>query len=86
MVKFRLLGKQTPNFAIILIIIKLDIEHLEKSHQKFFQKLFHTHYCIDVHSGIEDWDRSERSVQYRTHVQLKERNLFDNIDLKSFTQ
>lgn len=86
MVKFRLLGKQKPNFAIILIIIKLDIEHLEKGHQKFFQKLFHTHYCIDVHSGIEDWDRSERSVQYRTHVQLKERNLFDNIDLKSFTQ
>ena len=76
MVKFPLLGKQTPNFAINLIIIKLDIEHLEKGHQKFFPKLFHTHYCIDVHSGIEDWDRFGRFVQYQTHVQLKERETF----------
>ena len=27
-----------------------------KSNQKVPQKCFHTHYCLDGHSGIDDWD------------------------------
>ena len=38
-------------------------------------KLFHTHYCLDSHSGIEDWD-FVIFEQCETHAQLKERETF----------
>ena len=40
MVKSPILGKQTPNFVIGLIIIKVNIERLEKVIRKFLRNYF----------------------------------------------
>ena len=54
-----------------------------KDNRKFPQKLFNTHYCLDGHSCIEDWDfvifgQCEHMYNWR-----KEKH-FGNIDLKRF--
>ena len=46
----------------------------KKGNQKVPRKQFHTHYCLDEHSGIDDWD-FVIFEQCETHEQLKERNL-----------
>ena len=47
----------------------------KKGNWKVPQKLFHTHYCLDSHSGIEDWD-FVIFEQCETHALLKERETF----------
>ena len=71
------LGKRKPNFDICLIIINYKSKHraFRKGNRKVPQKLFHTHYSLGGHRGIENWDfvifgRCE------THVQLKEGQTF----------
>ena len=54
-----------------------------KGNRKVPQKLFHTHYCLDGHSGIEDWD-FVIFEQCETHAQLKERETFWQHRLKTF--
>ena len=54
-----------------------------KGNRKVPQKLFHTHYCLDGHSGIEDWD-FVIFEQCETHAQLKERKTFWQHRLKTF--
>ena len=76
------LGKQKPNFVIGLIIIKVNIA-FRKGNRKVPQKLFHTHYCLNGHSGIEDWD-FVIFEQCETHAQLKERETFWQHRLKTF--
>ena len=39
------------------------------------QKLFHDHYCLDGHLGIDDWDFT-LFKQYEAHKQLKDRENF----------
>ena len=70
------LGKRKPNFDIGLIIIKANIEHLERGHPKVLQKLFHTHYCLDGHSGIEDWDFVIFLAMRNTCATERKRNIF----------
>ena len=42
-----------------------------KDNRKVPQKVFNTHYCLDGHSCIEDWD-FVIFEQCKTHPQLKE--------------
>ena len=46
-----------------------------KSNWKVPHKLFPPHYCLDGHSGIEDWN-FVIFEQCETHAQLKERETF----------
>ena len=41
-----------------------------KGNQKVPQKRFHAHYCLDGHSGIDDWN-FVIFEQCETHEQLK---------------
>ena len=54
-----------------------------KGNRKIPQKLFHDHYCMDGHSGIDDWDFT-LFEQCETHKQLKERETFWQHRLKTF--
>ena len=54
-----------------------------KGNQKVPQKRFHAHYCLDGHSGINDWD-FVIFEQGETHEQLKERETFWQHRLKIF--
>ena len=54
-----------------------------KSNQKVPKKQFHTQYCLDGHSAIEDWD-FVTFEQCKTHVQLNERETFWQHRLKTF--
>ena len=51
--------------------------------RKISQKLFHIHYCLDGHSGIEDWDFIIFE-QRETYPQLKVRQTFWLHGLKIF--
>ena len=70
-----MLGKRKPNFVIGLIIIKVNIERLEKGNRKVPQKLFHTHFCLNGPNSFEDLDFLIFE-QCKTHVQLKEKETF----------
>ena len=54
-----------------------------KGNPKLAQKLFHAHYCLDGHSGIEDW-YFVIFQQCETHAQLKETETFRQNRLKTF--
>ena len=54
-----------------------------KGNQKVPQKRFHTDYCLDGHSGIDDWN-FVIFEQCETHEQLKERETFWQHRLKTF--
>ena len=65
-------------------------DHYKSKHRAFRkdnrqvpQKLFHTHYCLDDHSGNEDWD-FVIFEKCETHAQLKERETFWQHRLKTF--
>ena len=51
--------------------------------QKVPQKRFHAHYCLNGHSGIDDWN-FVLFEQCETHEQLKERETFWQHRLKTF--
>ena len=76
------LEKQKPNFVIGLITIKVN-RAFRKGNQRVPQKQFHTHYCLDGHSNIEDWD-FVIFEQCETRVQLKERETFWQHRFKTF--
>ena len=54
-----------------------------RGNRKVTEKLFHAHYCLDGHTGIEDWDFVIFD-QCKTHAQLKERETFWQHRLKKF--
>ena len=54
-----------------------------KGSRKVPQKLFHTHYCLDGHIGIDKWDFVILE-QCETHAQLKEKETFWQHRLKTF--
>ena len=54
-----------------------------KGNRKVPQKLFHTHYCFDGHSGVQDWDLVVFE-SCEAHAKLKERGTFWQHRLKTF--
>ena len=65
------------------ITIKANIELSGKETEKYPQKRFHDHYCLDDHLEIDDWDFT-LFEQCETHKQLKERETFWQHRLKTF--
>ena len=54
---------------------KIKYRALRKSNRKVRQKLFRTHYCLESHSSIDNWDFLFFE-QCETDAQLKERETF----------
>ena len=54
-----------------------------KGKRKKTQKLFHNHYCLDGHLGIDDWDFT-LFQRCETQKQLKETETFWQHPLKTF--
>ena len=54
-----------------------------KGNQKVPQKRFHAHYCLNGHSGIDDW-KFVIFTRSETHEQLQEREAFWQHRLKTF--
>ena len=81
----RLLTLEKPKLSFDKgsITIKANIELSGKKTEKYLStKLFHDHYCLDVHFGIDDWDFTLLE-QCETHKQLKERETFWQHQLKT---
>ena len=76
-------GKAKTKFRYRFNNYKSKHRAFRKGNRKVPQKLFHTHYCLDGHSGIEDWD-FVIFEQCETHAQLKERETFWQHRLKTF--
>ena len=55
MVSISALGKRKQNFVIGSINVKVN-KAFTRNNPKVSQKLFDTYYCLDGHSGIEDWN------------------------------
>ena len=68
------LGKQKTNFAR---------RAFRKGNQNAPEKCFQANYCLDGHSGINDWN-FVIFEQCETHEQLKERETFWQHRLKTF--
>ena len=68
-------GKAKTKFRYRFNNYKSKHRAFRKGNQKVPQKRFHTHYCLDGHSGIDDWDFVILE-QCETHEQLKERENF----------
>ena len=77
------LGKAKIKFRYKFNNCKSKHRAFRKGNRKVPQELFHTHYSLDGHSGIEDWD-FVIFEQCETHVQLKERETFWQHRLKIF--
>ena len=76
-------GKAKTKFRYRFNNYKSKHRAFRKGNRKVPQKLFHTNYCLDGHSGIEDWD-FVIFEQCKTHAQLKERETFWQHRLKTF--
>ena len=76
-------GKAKTKFHYRFNNYKSKHRAFRKGNQKVPQTPFHTHYCLDGHTGIEVWD-FEISEQCKTHVQLKQRETFWQHRLKTF--
>ena len=76
-------GKAKTKFRYRFNNYKSKHRAFRKGNRKVPQKLFHTHYCLDGHSGIEDW-YFLIFEQCKTHVQLKARETFWQHRLKTF--
>ena len=63
------------SFDIGSITIKANIELSGKETEKYLQKRFQDHHCLDCHLGIDDWDFI-LFEQCETQKQLKERVTF----------
>ena len=68
-------GKAKTKFLYRFNNYKSKNRAFRKGNRKVPQKLFHTHYCLDGHSGIEDWD-FVNFEQYERHAQLNKRETF----------
>ena len=75
MLKLLSLEKRKKIFCYRFNNYKSKHRAFTKRNRKVHQKLFHTHYCVDGHSGIEDWD-FVTFEQCETHGQLKEGETF----------
>ena len=62
---------------------KPKLELSKKRNQKASQKLFHKHYCLHEHTGIDDCDFILHEWWDVYAFERMER--FDNIDLKLFS-
>ena len=76
-------GKAKLRFCYRFSNYKSKHRAFRKDNGKFPQKLFHTHYCLNGHSAIEDWN-FVIFEQCGTHAQLKERETFCQHRLKTF--
>ena len=76
-------GKVETRFHYKFYNYKSKHRVFRKGNRKVPQKLFHTHYCLDGHSGIEEQDFVIFD-QCEIHVQLKERETFCQHRLKTF--
>ena len=76
-------GKAKTKFRYRFNNYKSKHRTFRKGNQNVPQKLFHAHYCLDGHSGNNDWDFAIFE-QYETHEQLKERETFWEHRLKTF--
>ena len=77
------IGKAKTKFRYRFNNYKSKHRAFRKGNWKVPQKLFHTHYCLDGQSGIEDWD-FVIFEQCETHAQLKESETFWQHSLKTF--
>ena len=77
------IGKAKTKFHYRFNIYKSKHRAFRKGNQNVPQKLFCTHYCLDGHNGIEDWD-FVIFEQCKTHAQLKERETYWQHILKTF--
>ena len=68
-------GKAKTKFRYRFNNYKSEHRAFRKGNRKVPQKLFHTHYCLDGHSVIEDWD-FVIFEQCETDAQLKEKETF----------
>ena len=67
MVKSPYVGKAKTKFRYRFNTYKSKHRAFRKGNPKVPQKVFHTHYCLDGHSGIEDQD-SVIFEQCKTHA------------------
>ena len=68
-------GKAKIKFCYRFDHYKSKHRAFRKDNRQVPQKLFHTYYCLDDHSGIEDWD-FVIFEKCETYAQLKERETF----------
>ena len=75
--KFSSLGKGKSNFAIGLIIKKLNIEWLERELESSSETVSHSllSRCPQLHLRLGDWD-FVNFEQYEAHTPIKERVSF----------
>ena len=85
MVKFPTFEKQKMNFAAGSTILKVNIEHSERVTKNFLKSFLRDHYCLDDHSGIDEWD-FVIFEQCETYEQLKKEKTLGNTEVKSFTR
>ena len=83
MVKSPTLGKRKPNFDIGLIIIKVNIEHLERVIGKFLRNYFTLTIVLMNKAALKIWD-FVIFEQCETHAPLKEGETFWQHRLKTF--
>ena len=76
-------GKANTKFCYRFKNYKNKHKASRKGKQKVPQKRFHVHYCLDGHSGIDNWNFVIFD-QCETHEQLKERKTFWQHTLKTF--
>ena len=69
-------GKAKTKFRYRFNNYKSKYRAFGKGHPKVPQKLFHTHYCLDGHSGIEDWDFVIFLAMRNTCATERKRNIF----------
>ena len=68
-------GRAKTKFRYRLNSYKSKHRAFRKGNRKVPQKLFHTHYYLDGHSGIKAWD-FVIFQQHKTYAQLKGRETF----------
>ena len=76
-------GKAKTKFHYRLDNYKSKRRAFRKGNQNVPQKRFHPHYCLDGHSGTDDWN-FVIFEQCETDEQLKERETFWQHRLKTF--
>ena len=76
-------GKAKTKFSYRFNNYKSKHRAFRKGNQEVLQKSFHALYCLDGHSGIDNWN-FVLFKQCETHEQLKERESFWQHRLKTF--
>ena len=78
------IGKAKTKFRYRFNDYKNKHRAFRKGNRKVPEKLFHDHYCLDDHLGIQDWDFSLfKHVRYISN--LKRGEPFGSTNLKLFT-